>query len=211
MYVPAFFREDRLEVLAGFMRDHPLAALITVGESGLEANHVPLLYDPEPPPFGTLRGHLARANLQWLHARPEHGALAVFQGPQAYVSPSWYPSKAEHGRVVPTWNYAVVHARGELAVHEDREWLRGLVTRLTETHEAGFAHPWRVADAPTDYIDGLLNAIVGIELRIHKLEGKWKASQNRGEADRAGVALALAASPEAEAREMAELLAPGEH
>jgi len=135
----------------------------------------------------------------------------VFQGPQAYVSPSWYPSKAEHGRVVPTWNYAVVHARGELAVHEDREWLRGLVTRLTETHEAGFAHPWRVADAPTDYIDGLLNAIVGIELRIHKLEGKWKASQNRGEADRAGVALALAASPEAEAREMAELLAPGEH
>lgn len=192
MYLPAHFQEDRVEVMADLMRRHPLAALVTVGPAGLCANHVPLLYDPEPAPFGVLRGHLARANPQWREARPQIGALAIFQGAQAYVSPSFYPSKQEHGRVVPTWNYLAVHARAELIVHDDADWLRRLVTELTATHEASFPQPWAVSDAPADYIEGLLKAIVGVELRITGLEGKWKASQNRPAADRAGVADGLA-------------------
>jgi transcriptional regulator len=187
MYTPALFREDRIEVLSELIRRYPLATLVTVGVSGIEANHAPLLYDPEPAPFGTLRGHLARANPQWRLDRPEFGALAVFQGPQAYVSPSFYPSKQEHGKVVPTWNYAVVHAHATVTIHEDAEWLRGFVTRLTEVQEAAFADPWQVSDAPPDYIEELLKGIVGIELHIHKLEGKWKASQNRALEDRLGV------------------------
>jgi transcriptional regulator len=188
MYLPAFFREDRVEVMAELMRRHPLATLVTVGGSGIEANHVPLIHDPEPAPFGTLRGHLARANTQWRSADSRHGVLAIFQGPQAYVSPSFYPSKQEHGKVVPTWNYAVVHAHAAaLTIHDDPDWLLPLVTKLTETHEASFAQPWQVSDAPDDYIRGLLKGIVGIELRVEKLEGKWKASQNRTGADRAAV------------------------
>ena len=201
MYLPAFFREDRVEVMSELMRRYPLATLVTVGETGIEANHLPLLYDPEPAPFGTLHGHLARANNQWRETRPEQGALAVCQGPQAYVSPSFYPSKAEHGKVVPTWNYAVVHAHASVVIHEEPEWLRGLVTRLTESQEAAFANPWQVSDAPGDYIEGLLKAIVGIELRIHKLEGKWKASQNRNDADRAAVMAALGAPSEHRAKD----------
>lgn len=191
MYLPAHFREDRVEVMAELMRRHPLAALVTAGAAGLSANHLPLLYDPEPAPFGTLRGHLARANPQWREARPEFGALVIFQGPQAYVSPSFYPSKQEHGRVVPTWNYIVVHAQTILTVHDDVEWLRSQVSELTSAHEAAFAEPWSVGDAPPEYIEGLLKAIVGIELRITSLEGKWKASQNRPGPDREGVAAGL--------------------
>lgn len=199
MYLPSQFQEDRIEVIRQLMDRYPLAALVTAGDSGsISANHLPLLYDPEPAPYGTLRGHLARANPQWREAAQQQPgaaacALAIFQGPQAYVSPSLYPSKAEHGRVVPTWNYIVVHARGPLTVHEDPEWLRAFVTELTNRHEAPSARPWHVTDAPSDYIDGLLKAIVGIELRITSLEGKWKMSQNRPVADRAGVADGLAA------------------
>lgn len=191
MYLPSHFREERLDVMATLMRRHPLATLITVGNGGPLANHLPLLYDPAPEPFGALRGHLARANPQWKMERPEFGALAVFQGPQAYVSPSFYPSKQEHGQVVPTWNYVTVQARGKLVIHEDVEWLRQLVTTLTATHEADFAEPWQVTDAPAGYIDNLLKAIVGVELRIASLDGKWKASQNRNEADRDGVTAGL--------------------
>lgn len=205
MYTPALFREDRIEVLSDLMRQYPLATLVTVGAGGIEANHAPLLYDPEPAPFGTLRGHLARANPQWRLERPEFGALAVFQGPQAYVSPSFYPSKKEHGKVVPTWNYAVVHAHATVTVHDDPEWLRRLVTSLTEAQEAAFANPWQVSDAPPGYIEGLLKAIVGIELRIHRLEGKWKASQNRPPEDRLGVVNELEASAKASDREMGEI------
>ena len=191
MYLPSHFREERLDVMAALMRRYPLATLITVGPDGPLANHLPLMYDPKPEPFGTLRGHLARSNPQWKMERPEFGALAVFQGPQAYVSPSFYPAKQEHGQVVPTWNYVTVQARGSLIVHEDATWLRQLVTNLTETHEASFAEPWQVSDAPASYIDNLLKAIVGVELRITGLEGKWKVSQNRGEADRDGVVAGL--------------------
>ena len=191
MYLPAHFQEERIEVMAELMRRHPLATLVTAGAEGLQANHVPLLYDPAPGPLGTLRGHLARANGQWRQARPEFGALAIFQGPQAYISPSFYPSKQEHGRVVPTWNYISVHAHAVLTVHEDAEWLRSQVTQLTVSQEASFTEPWKVTDAPPEYIEGLLKAIVGIELRITRLAGKWKVSQNRPAADRQGVAEAL--------------------
>lgn len=188
MYIPAHFEETRLDVMAALFRRYPLATLVTVGEAGLTANHVPLLYDADPAPYGTLRGHLAKANTQWRDFRAEFGALAVFQGPQAYVSPSFYPSKHEHGRVVPTWNYITVHVRAKLIVRDDPAWIRNQVTELTNSREAAFSAPWQVSDAPSGYIDGLLNAIVGIELCITSLEGKWKVSQNRPAADRDGVA-----------------------
>ena len=205
MYVPPLFREERIDEMAELMRRYPLATLITVGADGLIANHVPMLYDAEPAPFGTLRGHVARANPQWRMERPETGALAVFQGPQAYVSPSFYPSKRQHPEVVPTWNYAVVHAHGRAIIHDDAAWLRRMVTDLTEAQEAAFDEPWHVSDAPAGYIDGLLKAIVGVELRVTGLEGKWKASQNRAEVDQAGVVERLARSEEPGAREMAEI------
>ena len=206
MYTPPHFREDRIEVMRELMGRFPLAALVTVGPDGLEANHIPLIHDPAPAPFGTLLGHVAKANSQWLGSRADFGALAIFQGPQAYISPSLYPSKAEHGKVVPTWNYAVVHAHASLTIHEDPEWLRGLVTRLTETHEAARLAPWQVSDAPPGYIDGLLRAIVGVELHIDKLEGKWKVSQNREETDRLRIVAAFEASADQSAQEMAVLV-----
>jgi transcriptional regulator len=183
MYTPSHFREDRLEILRDFMAIHPLVTLVTPRPAGgLEANHIPVLVDSAAT---VLRGHVARANPVWREAGTE--ALAIFTGEQYYVSPSWYPSKQEHGKVVPTWNYEAVHAHGTLHFFEDKQKLRGLVDELTRTHEAKFPQPWSINDAPPEYIDSLLNAIVGFELRITRLEGKCKQSQNRSEADRAGV------------------------
>lgn len=207
MYRPAHFREDRPPVLHRLIEDHPLATLVTLGPEGLVADHLPMEVDPAAGPLGTLRGHVARANEVWRISDPGE-ALAIFQGPQTYVSPAWYPSKAEHGRVVPTWNYAVVHARGPLRIVEDRQWLRALVTRLTERHERGRPRPWHVTDAPAGFVEGMLGAIVGIEIPIARLEGKWKASQNRGPADRAGVAGALRGAGDPDARRMADLVDP---
>lgn len=206
MYDVAAFRENRTEVLHALMRAHPLATLVTAGEGMPEANHLPLLLDAEPRPLGTLRGHVARANPLWRQAGGGLDALAVFHGPQAYVTPSWYATKRETGAVVPTWNYAVVHARCRLMVHDDREWLRDLVARLTDGHERDRPQPWSVTDAPADYIERMLGAIVGIELRITGLQGKWKASQNRSGADRAGVAAGLDAGGGDAARAMAALV-----
>ena len=186
MYLPPAFREERVNVLHAFMRENPLATLVTVSADGIVANHIPLLIDPDPLPYGTLFGHVARANPVWREFSAEKPSLAIFSGPEHYISPSWYPSKQEHGRVVPTWNYVAVHAYGRLQIHEDPDWLRNLVTRLTVTHEARFEQPWQVSDAPADYVDGLLKAIVGIELRIERIEGKWKMGQNRSEAARRG-------------------------
>jgi transcriptional regulator len=169
------------------------------------ANHIPMMIVAEPLPFGTLLGHVARSNPQWRDA--ETSALAIFTGPEHYISPSWYPAKQEHGRVVPTWNYAAVHAYGVLRIHEDREWLRRLVTTLTETHEAQFEQPWSVADAPADYIEGLLKAIVGIEIRIDRLEGKWKMGQNRSDADREAAAERLQEMKTPSAADVGELMA----
>jgi transcriptional regulator len=196
MYDVAAFREDRVEVMHALIRAHPLATLVTMGAQGLEANHIPFLIDAAPATdgaFGTLRGHVARANPVWRSFNAEVDVLAVFQGPQDYITPSWYPSKAQHGKVVPTWNYAVVHAHGTLKIVDDAEWLRKLVTRLTVSQESPLAKPWQVTDAPADYIDTMLKAIVGIEIPVRRMQGKWKMSQNRLPQDRDGVIAGLEA------------------
>jgi transcriptional regulator len=177
MYVPDHFREDRPDVLQDAMQRIGFATLVT---QGLEANHLPMLLQD-----GMLRGHVARANPVWKAGAGE--ALAIFLGAHAYVSPSWYPSKAETGKAVPTWNYLTVHARGAIRWIQDADWLRAHVGALSAAHEAGRAQPWAITDAPASYVDGLLRAIVGFELTTAKLEGKWKLSQNRDAADRAGV------------------------
>lgn len=206
MYQVGAFREERIDVMHALMRSHRLATLVTVHDGVPEANHLPLLIDPDPAPNGTLRGHVARANPVWRQADGRE-VLAIFHGPQAYVTPSWYPSKRETGQVVPTWNYAVVHAWGPLTVHDDREWLRALVTRLTDQQEAALPQPWRVADAPADYLERMLGAIVGIEIPLARLSGKWKVSQNRTSADRAGVVDGLGSQGNAQAQAMADLVA----
>lgn len=187
MYLPKHFEETRVAVLHELIREHPLGALVTLTGNGLDANHLPFEVDPEPAPFGTLRGHVARANPVWRDGSATVDALVIFQGPGIYVSPSWYPTKEETGQVVPTWNYAVVHAHGPLKVIDDRAWLRAFVTKLTDRHEAGKPVPWKVTDAPAQYIDRQLGAIIGLELPIARLVGKWKVSQNRPAQDREGV------------------------
>lgn len=207
MYRVAAFSEDRVTVMHALIRAHPLATLVTSAGGVLEANHIPMLIDPAPAPHGTLRGHVARANPLWRERHEGGEALAIFQGPQAYVTPSWYPSKRDTGKVVPTWNYAVVHARGPLVVRDDRAWLRDLVSRLTDLQEAGLPQPWGIADAPADYIERMLEAIVGIEIPVVQLQGKWKVNQNRPEADRSGVIDGLVRRGDAQALAMAELVA----
>jgi transcriptional regulator len=193
MYVPKHFEETRVEVLHALIRRHPLGTLVAVTPQGLDASHIPFEIDPDPAPYGTLRGHVAKANPLWqsLAAAPE--TLVVFQGSDAYVSPSWYVAKQEHGKVVPTWNYAVavVHAHGTARVVHDAAWLRTLVTALTDHHEEDRADRWRVTDAPAEYVEKMLAAIVGIEIPIARLQGKWKLSQNRSPADRRGVGAGL--------------------
>jgi transcriptional regulator len=194
MYLPPHFEQHDLAALHALMREHPLAALVSLGDRGLTADHLPLEFDATAGEHGTLFGHVARANPLW---RVAAGApvLAVFGGPQAYVSPSWYPSKAATHKVVPTWNYTVVHAHGVLEAVEDAPWLRALVGRLTDHHEAARPTPWAVDDAPTDYVQQMLRAIVGIRIPVTRLVGKWKVSQNRSDADRQGVADGLGADP----------------
>jgi transcriptional regulator len=193
VYLPPAFREDRLDVLHAIIRDAGLATLVTPTDGGLVASHVPLLLDPEPAPYGTLIGHLARPNPQGTSSQPDPEALAIFHGPEAYVTPNWYATKRETGKVVPTWNYVAVHAYGPLRLFHDPARLLEVVTRLTERHEAPRAEPWAVADAPPDFIAGMLRGIVGIEIPIARLEGKRKMSQNRPAADRAGVIAGLSA------------------
>jgi transcriptional regulator len=192
MYLPKHFEQPDAEAIARLLAAHPLATLAWQSADGLTAEHLPLIFDrgAQDGAHGTLRGHVARANPMWREAAGG-AVMAVFQGPQAYVTPSWYPSKAATAKVVPTWNYAVVHAHGTLRVIEDAPWLRTLVTRLTDTHEAPRAHRWQVDDAPADYIAQMLGAIVGIEIEVSRLHGKWKVSQNRSASDRAGVAAGL--------------------
>ena len=206
MYVPAHFEEKRFEVLHELIREHPLAALVTLGPGGLDANHIPLELDPEPAPLGTLRGHVARGNPVWREFSRDVEVLAVFQGPQAYISPAWYQTKRETGKVVPTYNYAVVHAYGPMRIIEDRAWLRGLVERLTNRHEAGRPGAWKVTDAPADFVEQMLGAIVGIEIPLTRLVGKWKVSQNRPAVDREGVVKALSGLGNDEARAMSGLV-----
>ncbi|MBA2546987.1 MAG: FMN-binding negative transcriptional regulator [Burkholderiaceae bacterium] len=206
MYVPSHFAETRVEVLHELVRAHPFGALVVVAPHGLEANHIPFEIDPRPAPLGTLRGHVARANPVWRDFSPDVEALVMFQGPHTYISPAWYPTKREHGKVVPTWNYAVVHAHGPLRVIEDRKWLRQFVDQLTQRHEAPRAEPWKVSDAPADFIETLTGSIVGIEIQIARLAGKWKVSQNRPEQDRDGVTEGLRQQPGEMQEAMAHLV-----
>jgi transcriptional regulator len=210
VYQPPHFREDRLEIQHALIRAHPLGLLVTGGACGLLANPVPFLLDADASPLGTLRCHLARANPQWraLEAGLEE-ALAVFQGAEAYVTPSWYATKRETGKVVPTWNYAVVQARGRPRVVEDRDWLRRQVEALTRLREAGRAEPWAVGDAPAPFVEAQLKGIVGVEIEIARIEGKWKASQNRPAADRAGVGEGLRGEGTEGAAAMADLVEAG--
>ena len=187
MYVPRYFVEDRVEVLHAAIREADLTTLVTTGTGELCVSHLPMLLEPEPGPLGRLMGHLARANSQWKSTPDGSTALAVIVGPSGYVSPSWYATKRETGRVVPTWDYVAVHAHGTVRFFDEREQLLELVTRLTDRHEHTRAAPWKVRDAPLDYLDSLLKNIVGVELTITRLEGQWKASQNKSEADRRGV------------------------
>jgi transcriptional regulator len=204
MYLPAHFEETRPAELQALLRLHPLGLLITQDAQGATvADAIPFLLDAGRGPFGTLVGHVARANPLWqapADGRPRAPVLVVFQGPNGYISPNGYPGKAEHGKVVPTWNYAVVQARGPLQVLDDAAAAHALVTRLTDHHEAGQRRPWAVADAPDDYIAAMLRAIVCIEIPLTALVGKFKLSQNRSAADQAGLAAALQAGD-----------APGDH
>jgi transcriptional regulator len=206
MYTPAHFQEDRLPVLHDAIRCARLAALVTIGSDGLEASHVPIMLDALDGAFGSLHGHIARANPQWRRHSATVPALAIFPGPEAYVSPSWYASKAETGKVVPTWNYVAVHAGGTIEFYDDRARLLALVAKLTDLHEGRRTEPWAVSDAPADYIEKQLQGIVGFKLVIARLEGKWKVSQNRSMADRQGVIAGLGREGDAAERTLADVM-----
>ncbi len=187
MYIPRAFLEERLPVLHELIRSQPFCSLVTVGASGLFASHLPMILHGNQGSFGVLHGHLSRANAQWRDFSQEVEALAIFSGAHHYISPSWYPEKSEHGKVVPTWNYAVVHAYGNLRTIEKAEWLSNHLQELTSQQESAAAVPWKVTDAPAEFIESMLKGIVGLEFTITRLEGKWKVSQNRSERDRRGV------------------------
>jgi transcriptional regulator len=191
MYVPAHFAQNDIVVLHDAIRRSGLATLVTHGDAGLVASHVPMLLDPEPAPNGTLLGHVARDNPQWRGGAAGE-SLALFLGPDAYVSPAWYETKKRNAKVVPTWNYVAIHAYGPVEFFDDETRLRAIVTRLTQKFEAARPKPWAVTDAPEDYVRMMLKAIVGFALPIARLEGKWKMSQNRPPEDRASAAAALA-------------------
>ena len=206
MYNPPHFEETRTDVLHALIGAHPLATLVTLTGHGLEANPLPLLLRHDGSPLGTLVGHVARANPLWREFEPSVEALAVFQGPNAYITPSWYASKRESGKVVPTWNYVVVQAHGPLRAIDDPAWLRALLDELTARHESPRPVPWSVDDAPPEYISALLRAIVGIEMPVTRIAGKWKLSQNQPAANRAGVIAGLGESSAAGAAAMAALV-----
>ena len=206
MYIPKAFVEDDLRSLHDLIEQTPLASVVSHGDAGLLASHLPVLLAREEGEFGPLYGHFARANPQWRELSDGGEALLIFQGAEAYVSPSFYPSKAEHGKVVPTWNYQAVHAYGRAELFDERERLLALVSRLSQRHEQGRAQPWAVSDAPVEYIDSLLRAIVGFALPIARIEGKWKLSQNKDAQDFAGVQRGVAQSARPAERRLAEAM-----
>ena len=191
MYLPKHFEESDAGRLRSLIQRYPLGALVTATESGLDANHIPFLFADSGSVGGTLHGHIARANPLWRDVTPDAAVLVIFQGPDSFISPSWYPSKRENARVVPTWNYAVVHVHGVLRCVDDPAWVRSHVEALTREHEGKRDIPWAVTDAPADFIEKMVAAVVGIEISITRLVGKWKVSQNRSISDRVGVVEAL--------------------
>ena len=206
MYIPTHFEETDVTRLHELVRANPFGTLVTVTPTGLDANHIPFLVSPGPPPFGTLHGHVARANPVWRDARTDAEALVIFQGADRYISPSWYASKQETQKAVPTWNYVVVHAHGPLRFIDDSAWIRTHLEALTREHESSREAPWSVGDAPPGYIDAMMQHVVGIEMPIARLTGKWKVSQNRSPRDRQGVVEGLSREGTASAAAMAELV-----
>lgn len=206
MYIPKHNEETRVDVIDRLIRSHPLATLVTVGASGLFATHLPMVLHREDEQHATLRGHMSRANRQWREFSSEVEALAIFAGPEHYITPNWYPEKTVTGKVVPTWNYAVVHAYGSLRVIEDPAWLLTHLNSLTDTHETSSPIPWKVSDAPADYVEAIAKGIVGIELPIARLEAKWKVSQNQNDQTRASVAQGLQALDTESSLDMRDLV-----
>lgn len=206
MYQPSYHREDRLAVHHALIRAYPLGTMITDGANGIEGNPVPFILDDQVGPNGLLKAHIARANSQWRNFDKRREALVVFMGPQTYISPSWYVTKQETGKVVPTWNYACVHVYGHVHVIDDRDWLLAQIRALTDLEERDRPNPWSLDDAPLAYINAMVEAIIGIEIPINRIEGKWKVSQNRNEADRAGVIAGLTETGDETDLAMADLV-----
>ena len=208
MYTPSYFKVADTADVHAMMRAQPFAILITQGSEGLTATHLPTVLKVDADcPLGRIECHLARPNPQWKTLTPDLDALLIFQGPEAYIRPGWYPSKAEHGKVVPTWNYAAVHAYGRLETVEDKDWLLAHVAELSDQQEVAYATPWATTDAPANFLDALIRGIVGLKLTIRRLEGKSKMSQNRPAADRAGVIEGLAQRASGEDTVIASLVA----
>jgi transcriptional regulator len=206
MYRPDLFRVDDVPRMHALMRARPFAVLVTAGASGLYASHFPTVVK-DVAPFGVVEFHLARANPHWKELAEGNEALMIFQGPEGYITPGWYPSKAQHGKVVPTWNFAVVHAYGRPEAMQDAAWLRQHVTELTAQQERDQPKPWAPSDAPEKFIDAMVRGIVGFRFAVTRLEGKWKMNQNRDMTDRAGVVQGLGARGRVDDLEMAEIVA----
>lgn len=204
MYTPSHFIESRLQVLHELIREQPFATLVADTNHGMDAEHLPILLDESRGSYGVLQGHVARANPVWQELGNGTEVLVIFQGPHHYISPNWYPSKREHGQVVPTWNYIVVHAHGHISWIDEPHWLKDLLERTTDSQEEGRKHPWRVDDAPAEFIERMLEAIVGFEIHFTGINGKWKLSQNRSAQDRLGVIAGLSAESNEAAAEIAK-------
>jgi transcriptional regulator len=204
MYIPKHFEQPSVEAMHALISSNPFAALVTYGSEGLCANHIPMELHEEPKPYGTLVGHVARANPVWREVSNNHESMVIFQGANIYITPSWYPSKKESGKVVPTWNYAVVHAHGYIRVVDDAQWVKAHIEQLINRQESSFAQPWTISDAPREFIERLILGVVGIEIPITRLVGKWKVSQNQPESDRGGIVSGLCGLGTPNALQMAE-------
>lgn len=206
MYLPPYHVETDVQTMQSLIHKHPLGTWVKHSDQGLVANHIPFVLDPNCGALGTLRAHVSRANPIWRELATGMESLVIFQGPQSYITPSWYPGKLADGKVVPTWNYTVVHARGEARAVQDPDWIYQLITHLTDTNELSNPKPWRVTDAPADFIAQMARAIVGIEIPLTAMTGKWKVSQDESPADRAGTVAGLAALGDANSTAMAHLV-----
>lgn len=207
MYIPRHFEETRPQVLQSLMRQYPLATVVTRGEGELNANHIPLLFCTQPAPDPVLQGHVARANPILNDLSGGQDGLMIFQGPNAYVSPSWYEEKTLTGKVVPTWNYLAVHVYGTISLHDDPDWLRQHLERLTTEHESEFDAPWRIGDAPSEYITSMLRGIVGIEVAIKRVVGNWKLSQNKAQTDQQTIVAGLREQSRPQDSALAQIMA----
>ncbi|MFT5136154.1 MAG: transcriptional regulator [Candidatus Azotimanducaceae bacterium] len=206
MYNLSPFKQEEDQQLKSFIAQYPLATLVSINSSGLEANHIPLYFVEDEDAKPLLKGHIAKANPLWKEVADKSRVLMIFQGPQSYISPNWYPSKKEHGKVVPTWNYAVVHLRGEISFISDNAWKLDMLNTLTNKSERHQTAPWKVADAPEGYIERQVAGIVGIEISLSSMQGKWKMSQNKSASDHQGVVDGLSNSDSPGAGETADLM-----